>query len=75
MTVVRRNPASLARLAEAEAQAARDLVRAARRAAFAGEADPMFFKVQRGEASRAEYDALVEAIRARHPYPEEPNNG
>lgn len=75
MTEVRRNPASLARIADAEAQAARDLARTARRAAFEAEADPLFFKVQRGEASRAEYDATVEAIRARHPYPKEPNNG
>lgn len=72
MIEVRRNPA---RLAEAEAQAALDLARSARRAAFAAEADPLFFKVQRGEASQSEYDALVEAIRARHPYPMEPNNG
>lgn len=75
MIEVRRNPASMARLAAAEAQAARDLAREARRAAFAAEADPLFFKVQRGEASQSEYDALVEAIRARHPYPKEPNNG
>lgn len=74
MIEVRRNPASMARLAAAEAQAARDLAREARRAAFAAEADPLFFKVQRGEASRAEYDALVEAIRARHPYPEDVTN-
>ncbi|NTT86931.1 hypothetical protein [Tabrizicola fusiformis] len=75
MTVVRRNPASMARLAEAEAQAARELAREARRAAFAAEADPLYFKVQRGEASQSEYDALVAAIRARHPYPKEPING
>lgn len=75
MTVVRRNPTGMARLAEAKAQAARALVREARRAAFVAEADPLFFKVQRGEAARAEYDAVVEAIRARHPYPKEPQNG
>lgn len=75
MTVVRRNPASVARLAEAEAQAAREGVREARRAAFVAEADPLFFKVQRGEALQSEYDALVEAIRARHPYSKDSNNG
>jgi hypothetical protein len=75
MTVVRRNPASIARLAEAEEQAARERVREARRADFAAEADPLFFKVHRGEALQCEYDALVEAIRARHPYPKDSNNG
>ena len=75
MIEVRRNPASMARLAEAEAQAAHELVRAARRAAYAAEADPLFFKVQRGEAALEDYHAAVAAIRARHPYPKEPNNG
>lgn len=45
--------------------------RQARAAAFAAEADPLFFKAQRGEATQAEYDAKVAEIRARFPYPSE----
>lgn len=57
--------------AEDIAKAARDRVRDARRAAFAAEADPLFFKVQRGEATEESYLAKVAEIRARLPYPEE----
>ncbi|SDX74089.1 hypothetical protein [Roseicitreum antarcticum] len=45
--------------------------RAARRAAFQTEADPLIGKVLRGEVSKDEYAARVEEIRARFPYPEE----
>ena len=31
-------------------------------------ADPMYFKVQRGEISQADYDAKVEEIRTKYPY-------
>lgn len=41
-----------------------------RRRAFANEADPMAFKVMRGEATEDDYKSLVEAIRLRYPYPE-----
>lgn len=69
MTVIRRTPATVARLAiEAEA-AAIEQVRTARRAAFTAEADPLFFKVARGEATQGEYDAKIAEIRARLPYP------
>lgn len=72
MTEIRRNPQTIARLAiEAEA-AAIDRVKEARRAAFTAEADPLFFKVQRGEAAEAEYQAKIAEIRARHPYPPAP---
>ena len=68
MTTIRRNPDTLARLA-AEAEAARRVaIRAARRTAFAAEADPLFFQVQRGEATQADYLAKVAEIRARYPY-------
>ena len=40
-----------------------------RAAAFASEADPLFFKVQRGEATIEEWEAKVEEIRTRYPYP------
>lgn len=71
MRVIRRNPDAVALVAKAEAAAARAQIRDARRAAFTAEADPLAFKVLRGEASQAEYEAKVAEIRARFPYPEE----
>lgn len=44
--------------------------RAARAAAYAAEADPLFFKAQRGEATTQEWENCVAEIRARFPYPE-----
>ena len=38
--------------------------------AYAAEADPLFFKSQRGEATTAEWEAKVAEIKARYPYPE-----
>ncbi len=38
-----------------------------RRAAYAAEADPLFFKAQRGEATLAEWQAKVAEIKARYP--------
>jgi len=40
-----------------------------RAAAYRTEADPLFFKAQRGEATIAEWEAKVAEIRARYPYP------
>ena len=40
-----------------------------RLAAFRDEADPLLFKAQRGEATMEEWQAKVEEIRARYPYP------
>jgi len=40
-----------------------------RAAAYAQEADPLFFKAQRGEATTAEWEAKVAEIKARFPYP------
>lgn len=65
---------------EAELQAAWDAYQAEggnakaeakenRAAAYAAEADPLFFKAQRGEATIAEWEAKVAEIRARYPYP------
>jgi hypothetical protein len=45
--------------------------KAARAAAYAAEADPLFFKVQRGEATEQEWLDKIEEIRARYPYPED----
>jgi hypothetical protein len=43
--------------------------RAYRAAAYVQEADPLFFKAQRGEATTAEWTAKVAEIKARFPYP------
>jgi len=42
----------------------------ARAAAYTAEADPLFFKYQRGEATEQEWLDKIEEIRARYPYPE-----
>lgn len=45
-------------------------LKAARADAYAEEADPLFFKAQRGEAELSEWEAKVQEIRDRFPYPE-----
>ncbi len=45
-------------------------LKAARATAYAEEADPLFFKAQRGEAELAEWEAKVQEIRDRFPYPD-----
>ena len=42
-------------------------IAALRRAAYAAEADPLFFMSQRGEATQAEWLAKIAEIRARYP--------
>jgi len=42
-----------------------------RRWAYTQEADPLFFMSQRGEATVEEWQAKVQEIKARYPYPEE----
>jgi hypothetical protein len=42
-----------------------------RAAAYTAEADPLFFKSQRGEATIEEWEAKVSEIRTRYPYPSE----
>ena len=49
----------------------REAARNSRAAAYAAEADPLFFKSQRGEATTAEWEAKVAEIKARYPYPDE----
>ena len=44
--------------------------KAARAAAYRNEADPINFKLQRGEATEAQWLAKVAEIKARFPYPE-----
>jgi hypothetical protein len=63
------NPVTYDRAA-VEARAQLMQARQSRAAAFAAEADPLFFQVQRGEATQADYDAKVVEIRARYPYPD-----
>lgn len=46
-------------------------IRARRAAAYTEEADPLFFKAQRGEAELSEWEVKVQEIRERFPYPEE----
>lgn len=48
-----------------------DNLKAARAQAFTTEADPLFFKAHRGEATMDEWSAKVSEIRARLSYPEE----
>lgn len=40
-----------------------------RATAYRTEADPLFFKAQRGEATNDEWLAKIEEIKARYPYP------
>lgn len=75
MKDVRRPPEAALAAAAARREAAHEAVRAARRAAFVAEADPIAFKLLRGEATAEDYAAAVAAIRARHPYPEETQDG
>jgi hypothetical protein len=37
--------------------------------AYQQEADPLFFKYQRGEATKEEWESKIEEIRQRYPYP------
>lgn len=69
MTTIRRNPLTLARLTAEASEATIQAIRDARRQAFIAEADPLFFKVARGEASQEDYEAKVAEVRARLPYP------
>jgi len=55
---------------EAKAQALAEAKRS-RAAAYTAEADPLFFKAQRGEATLEEWQAKVDEIRERFPYAEE----
>jgi len=47
------------------------LAKEQRRRAFVTEADPLFFKWQRGEATEQEWLDKVQQIRERYPYPQE----
>jgi hypothetical protein len=47
-------------------------LKAARAQAYTQEADPLFFKWQRGEVNKSEWSDKVQEIRDRFPYPDEP---
>ena len=47
----------------------KDVQQAARAEAYRTEADPLFFKAQRGEATMDEWLTLVAEIKVRYPYP------
>lgn len=53
----------------AQAEAQWNIANAAqlRQAAYTAEADPLFFKAQRGEATMAEWQAKVAEIKTRYP--------
>jgi hypothetical protein len=59
--------------AAVEAKAAQMQAQQQRAAAYAAEADPLFFKAQRYEVSMDDWTAKVEEIRTRFPYPTEGN--
>lgn len=64
----------------ADLAAERARIEAMRRADYQIEADPIFFMVQRGEATMADWQDKIAEIKARHPYPtddltQEPQNG
>ena len=62
------NPVAYDRQA-VEAKAAQMQAQQQRASAYTTEADPLFFKAQRGEATMDEWKAKVAEIRSRYPYP------
>ena len=48
-----------------------DELKKLRNLAYIEEADPLFFKSQRGEATVEEWQAKIEEIKSRFPYPGE----
>jgi len=47
-------------------------VEQARHAAYVTDADPLFFRWQRGSGTEGEWLAAVETVKETHPYPEQP---
>lgn len=62
------NPVEYDRTA-VEAKAVQMQAQQQRASAYTTEADPLFFKAQRGEATIEEWEAKVAEIRSRYPYP------
>ena len=61
MSLIKIDAAKVAAKQAAEAEVSR-------KAAYQAEADPLFFKAQRGEATLEEWQAKVDEIRERFPY-------
>ena len=61
MSFIKVDPAKVAEKQNTEAKASRA-------AAYASEADPLFFKWQAGEGAKEDWEAKREEIRARYPY-------
>jgi hypothetical protein len=59
----------VAEIARLEDDYPRRIVQQSRAAAYTQESDPLFFKVQRGEATLEEWNQKIEEIRQRFPYP------
>jgi len=55
--------------AETQYKVACDLISKERRNAYISESDPIFFQYQRGEKSKEEWLAAVQAVNARYPMP------
>lgn len=53
-----------------EPPVSKEELQALRQAAYAAEADPLFFKYQRGEATQEEWLTKINDIKARFPYSE-----
>ena len=64
-------PYTAEEIAAATAPPPKEVQEAARKAAYQAEADPLFFLSQRGEATTAEWQAKIDEIKARYPYPAE----
>lgn len=63
--------ATAAHVPEPATPLTKEQLTALRAAAYQTEADPLFFKAQRGEAEMGDWLAVVEAIKSRFPYPSE----
>jgi hypothetical protein len=63
---------SLIKVDPAKAQAQKKAMQeAARQAAYSAEADPIAMQMLRDEATKEEWLAKIDEIKARYPYPEE----
>ena len=63
---------SLIKIDPAKAQAQKKTMQeAARQAAYTAEADPIAMQILRDEATKEEWLAKIDEIKARFPYPEE----
>lgn len=58
-------------IAAVTAPPSKEVQKEARRVAYLAEADPLFFKAQRGEALIEDWWDKIEEIKARFPYPTE----